>query len=79
MGHAHRYGLAKVGPLLTDVAAVEEGGTVNVTLSTEHMELPSDRMTIRIDPMRLASDPKLGARPSCRPMILAALQTLFAI
>lgn len=52
MSHACRYGLAKVGPLLTDVAAVEEGGTVSVTLSTEHMELPSDRMTVRVDPMR---------------------------
>ena len=47
-----RYGLAKIGPLMADVAAVEEGGSIDVTVSTEHMELPSERMTIRVEPMR---------------------------
>ena len=47
-----RYGLAKIGPLMADVAAVEEGGSIDVTVSTEHMELPSERTTIRVEPMR---------------------------
>ncbi len=41
-----------IGPLMADVAAVEEGGTIDVTVTPEHMELPSERTTIRIDPMR---------------------------
>ena len=49
---ARRYGLAKIGPLMADVAAVEEGGSIDVTVSTEHMELPSERTTIRVAPMR---------------------------
>ena len=49
-----RYGLANIGPLMADVAAVEEGGTIDVTVTTEHMEWPSERTTIRIEPMRCA-------------------------
>lgn len=44
---------------MSDVAAVQEGGTIDVTVTPEHMELPSERTTIRIDPMRQANGPFL--------------------
>lgn len=49
---AGRYGFAKVAPLLADVAAVEEGGLVSVTATPDKMEVPSERMTVRVEPLR---------------------------
>lgn len=41
-----------MAPLLADVAAVEEGGVVAASVTSENMELPSERMTVRVEPMR---------------------------
>ncbi|KAK9904839.1 hypothetical protein WJX75_003587 [Coccomyxa subellipsoidea] len=54
-----KYGFAKVAPLLADVAAVEEGGLVSVTATPDKMEVPSERMTVRVEPLRL----KVGRGP----------------
>ncbi len=51
---AGRYGFARVAPLLADVAAVEEGGSVSVTATPEKMELPSESMRVRVEPLRSA-------------------------
>ena len=49
---ASRYGFAKVAPLLANVAAVEEGGLVSVTVTPDRMELPSERMSVRVEPLK---------------------------
>ncbi|CAL8464610.1 g4145 [Coccomyxa elongata] len=54
-----KYGFAKVAPLLTHVAAVEEGGLVSVTVTPDRMELPSERMAVRVEPLKL----KIGRGP----------------
>ena len=47
-----RYGFAQVSPLLADVAAVDEGGLVRLTATPAHMELPSERLTVRVEPLQ---------------------------
>ena len=47
-----RYGFAKVSPLLADVAAVDEGGQVKITATPVRMELPSERVTLRVEPLQ---------------------------
>ncbi|KAK9838177.1 hypothetical protein WJX81_006881 [Elliptochloris bilobata] len=47
-----RHGLARVNPLLTDIAAVE-GGTLDVTVAPERLQLPSERLIVRMVPARL--------------------------
>ncbi len=41
-----------MAPLLTNVAAVEEGGLVSVTVTPDRMELPSERMVVRVEPLK---------------------------
>ncbi|EIE19123.1 hypothetical protein COCSUDRAFT_59606 [Coccomyxa subellipsoidea C-169] len=54
-----KYGFAKVAPLLADVAAVEEGGLVSVSATPDKMELPAERVAVRVEPLRL----KVGRGP----------------
>ena len=47
-----RYGFAQVSPLLADVAAVDEGGLVRLTATPARMELPSECLTVRVEPLQ---------------------------
>ena len=46
-----RHVLARANPLLADIAEVD-GGTIDVTLTPERMQLPSERTTVRLAPAR---------------------------
>ena len=48
-----RYGFAQVNPLLADVAAVD-GGVVRASATPARMELPAERVTIRVEPLTCA-------------------------
>lgn len=75
---AGRYGFAKVAPLLADVAAVEEGGLVSVTATPDKMEVPSERMTVRVEPLRSLQPPSLPSKgvPKRTSWILPCRSTL---
>lgn len=49
----HRYGLQRISPLLSNVAAIQEGGTVDISLTPENLALPAEKTTVRIEPMKL--------------------------
>ena len=45
-----------MNPLLADVASVD-GGTVRASATPERLELPAERLTIRVEPLKCASLP----------------------
>lgn len=49
----HRYGLQRISPLLSNVAAIQEGGNVDICLTPENLALPAEKTTVRIEPMKL--------------------------
>ena len=48
-----RYGLQRISPLLSNVAAIQEGGKIDISLTPENLALPAEMTTIRIEPMKL--------------------------
>lgn len=49
-----RHVLAQANPLLTDIAAVE-GGTLAVSVAPEDLQLPAERLVVRLAPTRCGS------------------------
>ena len=48
-----RYGLQRISPLLSNVAAIQEGGKIDISLAPQNLALPAEQTSIRIEPMKL--------------------------